>query len=228
MSLDSASYPALWQLYDTTGIRPEYILPVLWHESNFTPSVINSIGCAGINQMCAGALASIGVDAATYASWPASAQIVRGVIPYFSPHAGQLNSGARVYQAEFLPATLSTATGLDDIIAASTSAYYNANPSLDPDRTGAITLRTLAQVVTTDAQNSHVQQAIANAYALRPGESPQDPTFGTDFGGGVASSFGSLKKPLLISAGILAAGGLAWWLSLSPREKRRIRRMLPA
>jgi len=44
----------------------------------------------------------------------------------------------------------------------------------------------------------------------------------------LATSMNSLAKPLLISAGILAAGGLAWWLSLSPREKRRIRRMLPA
>ena len=35
-------------------------------------------------------------------------------------------------------------------------------------------------------------------------------------------------KALWISASVLAAGGLAWWLSLSPREKRRIRRILPA
>lgn len=35
-------------------------------------------------------------------------------------------------------------------------------------------------------------------------------------------------KALWISASILAAGGAtAWWLSRTPREKRRIRRMLP-
>jgi hypothetical protein len=35
-------------------------------------------------------------------------------------------------------------------------------------------------------------------------------------------------KALWISAFVLTAGGLAWWLSLSPREKRRLRRLLPA
>ena len=45
----------------------------------------------------------------------------------------------------------------------------------------------------------------------------------------LASSSGlSMKTALWISAGILTAGGAAWWLSLSPREKRKIRRMLPA
>lgn len=38
----------------------------------------------------------------------------------------------------------------------------------------------------------------------------------------------STTKALCISAGILVAGATAFWLSLSPREKRRIRRILPA
>lgn len=36
------------------------------------------------------------------------------------------------------------------------------------------------------------------------------------------------SRALWISAGILTAGGVAFYLSLSPSQKRRIRRMLPA
>jgi hypothetical protein len=37
------------------------------------------------------------------------------------------------------------------------------------------------------------------------------------------------SRAMWISLGILTAGGAtAWWLTRSPREKRRIRRMLPA
>jgi soluble lytic murein transglycosylase-like protein len=43
------------------------------------------------------------------------------------------------------------------------------------------------------------------------------------------ASWLTTSRAVWISTGILAAGGLTfWWLSLSPREKRKIRRMLPA
>ena len=45
MSLDfPAAADALWALYDATGIRPEWILPVLYSESGFNPAIVNSLG----------------------------------------------------------------------------------------------------------------------------------------------------------------------------------------
>lgn len=218
-----ASGEALWRLYDATGIRPEYILPVLWHESNFVTTVINSIGCAGINQMCSGALAGIGVDAQTYASWPASAQIDHGVTAYMRPYAGQLYSGARVYQANFLPATLSSATALSDVVTASPT-FVSANPSLDVNQDGQITLQDLADVVAKAAAVPQVQRAIAQTYTLRPDEVEQDPAYGTDFGGSVVSPTGlTTLQALAISLGIAAAAGLGYaYLTTTPRQRRRM------
>ena len=219
-----ASGEALWRLYDATGIRPEYILPVLWHESNFVTTVINSIGCAGINQMCSGALAGIGVDAQTYASWPASAQIDHGVRAYMTPYAGQLHSGARAYQANFLPATLSTKTQLSDVLASAPSDFYEWNKSLDPNGDGQITIQDLADVVAKAAAVPQVQRAIAQTYALRPDEVEQDPAYGTDFGGSAVSPTGlTTLQALAISLGIAAAAGLGYaYLTTTPRQRRRM------
>ncbi len=180
MSLDPASYVALWSLFDQGGPRPEYVLPVLWAESSFDPTVINSIGCAGVNQACQGLLNQLGVSAATYASWPASQQIRLGLTPYMLAYS-PLRSGTRVYQANYLPVTLATARSLSSVLARAGTSYYSSNAGFDTDRKGFITVQDLANSVARAAAQPAVQRAIAAAYALRPNESPQDPVYGQDY-----------------------------------------------
>lgn len=227
MSLDSNAYAALWALFDAGGPRPEYVLPVLWEESNFSSTIINNIGCAGLNQACAGLLGQLGVDAATYASWPASEQIRRGLTLYMLAYA-PLNSATRVMQANFLPATLSKATSIGDVLTRQGEAFYDANTGLDADHNGAITVGDLAAVMAKATSNPHVQNAIAAAYALRPGESPKDPVYGDDF-------THPNTKAAIIAFGILTAAAVGiygleagWFDELLGFKPQRRRRMLQA
>src|SRR5271169_4457638 len=100
MSLDfPAAGSALWAMSDATGVRPEYVLPVFWLESNFNPSIVNSIGCTGLNQACPG----FGVPVpAGYGSWSASQQIsgiISGEYAAIIKKFGPIRSAARAYQA---------------------------------------------------------------------------------------------------------------------------------
>lgn len=225
--LDAASYPAFWRIFDETGIRPEWLLPVLFHESGFNPAIPNGQGAPyyGLGQNSPADIQRYaGVDVSTYLTWPASAQLNTVVLGYFKAlvaQYGPLNSGARVYQAEFLPATLKTATGWDDVIAGANGPYasfYAANQSLDPNRTGQITLRSLAELVTKMAAAPAVQAAIQNAYAGRL-DSPTDPAYGT--GGSAAPGL----KTLLTAVAIL---GSAWvaatYLTQGPAPFRKMLR----
>ena len=185
---------ALWSLYDRGGPRPEFILPVLFSESGFSPSVVNSIGCSGLNQLCQGIPPG-------YTSWSASQQLQGVVAPMYLSivsRYGALRSGTRAYQANFLPATLPYKTKLDDVLAYANSsrdvcphcglsqaAVYDANPGLDYRRRGYIAVDDLAHFISRAAGNPTVQRAIAETYALRPGESPYDPVYGEDYAGGI-------------------------------------------
>ena len=94
---------------------------------------------------------------------------------------GPIGSGTRAYQANFLPATLATARSLSSVLATQGDAVYAANSGLDRNHSGAITVGDLAAVVAAMATKPAVQAAIAQTYALRPGESPKDPVYGDDF-----------------------------------------------
>jgi hypothetical protein len=222
MALDAASYPALWALFDAGGPRPEYVLPVLYSESGFESTVINSIGCAGVNQACSQLLASLGVTAQTYATWPASEQITKCLTPYML-NDKPLNSGTRVYQANFLPATLSTATTLDSVLATSPGAVYSANAGLDTTKAGVITVQDLANSVARSAATTAVQQAIAAAYALRPNLVPNDPVYGTDYGHAPNQVLGPTItwQTWAVVAGILVGGGcVAYYIAGLPPGRR--------
>ena len=147
-----AAFPAtLWNpFYAKTGIRPEWIVPVLASESGLNPSIVNSIGCIGINQACPWAVPT----PPGYGSYTASQQlagVVLGMYEAIIAKYGPLRSGVRVYQANFLPASLSKATALDSVLArrpsggcpggAANSQYvYCANSGFDTDHTGVITV----------------------------------------------------------------------------------------
>jgi hypothetical protein len=228
---------ALWALYDKGGPRPEYVLPVLYSESGFSTSITNSINCVGINQLCPPNVPD------GYASWSASQQIAGVVTPYMLAYVhqfGPLNSGTRVYQANFLPGTLPYAKSLSSTLATqgssadvcpgchlSQAAVYHDNPGLDWQHKGSIVLGDLSHFIAKAASAAAVQSAISQTYALRPSESPNDPVYGTDFG---SAANPSILEIVGYSVGIL---GVATATALAIRElkmrralERRPRRRL--
>lgn len=200
-----ATGSALWALYDAGGPRPEYLLPVFWSESGFQPGAVNSIGCTGLNQLCP--FAQNIPDG--YASWLASQQIagpIAGMFKAIVAKYGPIGSGTRAYQANFLPGTLSTDRALTSVLALRGSSVYSANAGLDYQGTGAIRVSDLAHAIAKAAATSSVRSAIAQTYALRPYDSPEDPVYGTDFG--VPAAGPSLGVAFLIGSSFLAAGAL--------------------
>ncbi len=200
-----ASGTALWALFDAGGPRPEYVLPVLYFESGFDPSVQNHAGYPyyGVNQASQSLISTYaGTDPATYQTWAASQQIstvVTGMFKAIVQGYGPIRSGTRAYQANFLPATLATAHSLGSVLASSPSSVYTANAGFDTGKKGTITVQDLANAVARAAANAVVQQAIASTYALRPGAgNPHDPVYGEDFARGF---------PIV---GLAVAGGLLY------------------
>jgi len=185
-----ASGNALWALFDAGGPRPEYVLPVLYAESGFDPSLPNQAGAAyyGINQANPGLISTYAnTDPATYLTWPASAQIetvVSGMFRAIVGVYGAIRSGTRSYQANFLPATMPRARSLGSVIASAGDGtnVYAANRGIDTAGKGTITVGDLAAFVGKAARSSAVIDAIAQTYALRPGETPREPVYGEDFG----------------------------------------------
>jgi len=182
-----ASGQALWALFDAGGPRPEYVLPVLWAESGFNPSVQNDAGAAnyGVNQASPALISTYAAtDPTTYMSWPASQQIatvVSGMLVSLVKTYGPLRSGVRVEQANFLPATLGTARSLSSILTRFGDAAYAGNHDLDTANKGTITVSDLATFIAKGASGANVQAAIARTYELRPAERPRDPVLGEDF-----------------------------------------------
>lgn len=214
MSLDfpAAGY-ALWSIYDAGGPRPEYVIPSLSEESGLNPSLPNSQGYPyyGLNQVSGNFLAAHGVDPQDYLTWPASKQLSQIVKPYILSQVasyGPIRSATRMEQANFLPATLETATGLDSIVSRKGDPYYGPNATLDTNHSGAITVQDLANVMAKQAAKSSVQNAIQKTYSLRPNETPRDPVYGDDFGGNLIAEMGVLGT-LFSPAGLLVALGIS-------------------
>jgi hypothetical protein len=187
--LDQASSQAFWNIFDATGIRPEFLIPVLSYESGLNPAVPNSAGAPyfGIGQNAGSFITQqTGLSPEEYLTKPASFQLQNVVLPYFNDVVrkyGPLTSGTRVYMAEFYPASLQYAQGPSDIIVQSPSQAYVDNASFDPQHKGTITVQDLANVVSSQLSHPAVQNAIAAAYALRPNMGPpQDPVWGSSGG----------------------------------------------
>ena len=190
MALDAAAPAVAWDLYDMTGgdVRPEYLWPVLWAESNLDPTLPNQAGAPyyGINQIAGSYLDALGIDRADYLTWAASAQLSRVVVPFLAGvvhDVGGVGSGTRLYQANFYPKSVKTARTLGSVIVWRGSAAYRDNAGLDrPPAKGAIVVGDLARSIARGARAPSVQAAIAASYAARPSEAPpEDPVYGTDF-----------------------------------------------
>lgn len=187
MFLPADAAAALWTVYDHAGIRPEWLLPTLWIESEFTPGVQNRAGAPyyGIAQNSVADLTAAGAATPVdYLTWTATEQIESVVNRYFVrvvAAVGPLRSAVRVYQGTFLPATVLTARTLASVVCWRGSPAYDANPGLDPLRAGAITVSDLALVVAKAAARVEVRRALALAYAARPGETPAPVVYGRDY-----------------------------------------------
>lgn len=185
MILPDDALAELWALYDKSGIRPEYVLPMLYLESSFNPAADNGRGYVGLAQDFTPYLARKGVDAATYKTWTAAQQLSTVVVPRLAElaaHYGTPRSATRVYQMNFLPATLSSALSLGAPLAWRGSDTYSAN-AFDKSGKGAIVVADLANAMAYELRQPEVKAAIARAYALRPSEGPPDrrPATGADF-----------------------------------------------
>jgi hypothetical protein len=189
-ALDDPSYAALWTIYATTGLRPEYLLPVLSSESGLDPSTPNRAGAPfyGINQASGAYLSARGISPADYLTWPASEQLTRVVGPMLAGVVRETatlpRSATRLYQANFLPVTLKGGGGgLSRVLAWRGGPVYAANAGLDWQRRGAILVDDLAFAMMRQARNVAVRSAIAKAYAIAPAGagSPREPVYGQDF-----------------------------------------------
>jgi hypothetical protein len=200
MSLDFPAFgQGLWNLYDQTGIRPEYVLPVLYSESGFSPSITNSIGCIGINQACPFAN-NLPAD---YASWSASQQLNGLVAPSFAALVakyGPIRSGTKLYIGNFWPISLPNVPTLNSVVTKNARALEK-NRGLDIGNKGYISAGDMAHFVAKAAATPTVQNAIAQTYALRPDESPKDPVFGDDYSS-------SSAWPIVAAVSFAVGGGL--------------------
>jgi hypothetical protein len=219
-----ASGAALWLVSDTLGIRPEWQLPVLYMESGFDPSIVNSIGCVGLNQFCpnsSGAYPYIGVPVAEYRAWPASAQLAGPVLAYWrdAQRYGPIRSATRLMLAQLGPVLLATATTMGSVVYASPSGAYTGNSGFDTDGKGYFTMQDLANAMANMAATPAVQQALAAAYAQRPGERPTDPVYGNDWYTGPLSTPSARKAaPILAAAVAMSLAAAAGYAAL---ERRR-------
>jgi hypothetical protein len=188
LTLDDDAIGALWSIYDATGIRPEYLAPVLYFESGFDPKRPNAqgLGYYGIAQTSGAKLAELGTTPAAFLAMTQGEQIRLAVLPYFAgvvKRFGPIRSATRAYQANLEPATLPTVRSLGQVIEWKGSRAYTFNAAaLDVYRHDAITLADLAAVMTRSAAAPPTVAATARAYALRPAMAPARPAvYGDDF-----------------------------------------------
>lgn len=186
MLLPDDALAELWTLKDASGIRPEWVLPMLYLESGFDPTLQNRQGAPyyGIGQDFGPYLTRNGVTPAAYLAMSAAAQLAAIVVPRLEGMVkayGPLRSATRVYQANFLPSTLRTAPSLISVVAWRGSTAYASNAMLDASRDGAITVSDLAWWMATEAAAPECRAAIARAYVLRPTETPANVVYGLDF-----------------------------------------------
>jgi hypothetical protein len=190
VALDDDALSALWGIFDATGIRPEYLIPVLYFESagTFSPAISNLAGAPyyGLAQTSAQKLAELGTTPAAFLAMTQGAQIRLAIAPYFAQVVrsyGPIRSATRAYQANFEPATLAHIRSLSQIVDhKGTRAYADNARALDPLGHGAITLSDLALVMSRAAAAAPARAATSRAYALRPSAAPaREPVYGDDF-----------------------------------------------
>ena len=233
MALDWPAFgDALWKVSDQLGIRPEWQLPVLALESGFNPAIMNPGGCVGLNQFCPGTYERyVHVPVSEYQTWSASKQLSGPVFEYWrnALKFGQIRSATRLMLSQLGQVLLKTDPALGSVVYQSPSCEYCGNAGLDAGcrrRTsdcthccapkckssfvtgckGYITVQDLANSMAIQVRTSAVQTALAQAYAMRPGDRPRDPVYGDDYPPG----FSRITPPASPPSGAPAVLGAAF------------------
>jgi hypothetical protein len=129
--------------WPTEPEAPEWMLKLMMSESGMYATAKNSIGCGGIIGFCPPFPG--GVDPSTL-SHVEQMKLAEGF--WNDPRLDYIEDGANLYQFNFVPASLARGTGLGTVIVArggtgyggAEGAFYDANPALDVNRDGKITV----------------------------------------------------------------------------------------
>jgi hypothetical protein len=155
------------------GSDPSIFLTVWCVESGLNPSAINSIGARGLNQMLPSTLVALGAPA-DFEKLSGEAQlpwIEKLIASGEHRNHGPFDSVARYYHANFFPLTMTRGNTPDTIVVARDATdprerdAYNANPALDADGDGKVTLGDLATILdrtrTNKCQDAFTRLGIA-------------------------------------------------------------------
>jgi len=188
---------ALWKINNQLGIRPEWVLAVIYLESKFNPASTNPSGCVGLNQFCRGTFSNyVGVSPEEYKSWPASAQLAGPIFNYWrdATRSGTIDSAAKLMVAQLSHAALGRVRSSNDVVFAAPSAEYEANKNVFdplPNRKGYFTLGDIAGVLGYLSGLPVVQAAVNEAYYLHDHPRLRTPGHGAFWVGAFALALGA-------------------------------------
>ncbi len=162
------------QTAGTLQCDPLDLLSVMQNESGVRATAHNPNGHAsGLIQFMPQILRGLGwnsdpddaTNAADFrAQVRAEEQATRWVLNYFQPYVGKLTSGASLYQATFLPATLSLgsdpSTRISDPINGPNQSAYGPNKGFDTDNKGYITVGDLQNAINRATTGSRWQSIV--------------------------------------------------------------------
>lgn len=201
-ALSEKFFTGLKKVASDLGTRPEYLLAVMLSESGLNPAAAYRVG----NNKASGLIQLVFLDGVGFTGGhDAFVQLsAEQQLPYIARHyrpyaARGLGSAERVYQVNFLPASLERgSTSATPIARADGDGYggregefYGINKGLDVDKDGVITVGDLkAKLQQAQMQNAPKwQEAIARLKAA-PDPSP---------------------APIGAVVGLVVGLGLAWW-----------------
>ena len=217
-------------------IDPTQVAVVLFEESGFDPSIQNGAGAPnyGLNQMSASNIQSLNLSVSQWTSMTAAQQL-QYIFTWWKGSAATANGGAFPSDAGMLLAmnfepgafqNVNAGSNPDAVLAGVNGPYaanYTANPLLDPDGTGEITVNTCRKYVSNllaqYASNPQWQAIQAGIAAAGGSSQPQQPPGFVP----VPSPSSMLSTLALAIVGGLAIGGAAHILLPKPAPRRRYR-----
>lgn len=153
-NLPDSFWKAFIAMSDRLGADPVDLATILYNESGgFNPHAVNSILCAGLNQLCPGpgTFGSI-VENMSLAQWNAlsseekvnrihayAAKSAEQQLPYVEKYfkqkpAASMKSARDIYWVNFLPATYKAGTDDSFVLTRSPAAAYTQNAGFDTDK----------------------------------------------------------------------------------------------
>jgi hypothetical protein len=214
-------------------------LAVMFNESGLHASAHNPAGAFGISQLMSFVLPNAGWHDGGDAFIALSAEEQLPYVEnYYRGHAhDRLDSLERIYQANFLPATLGGGSDPGRVLLRKGGAgfggqedlFYRSNPVFDHDHKGFITVRDLGEAVHRSIDSSPRWREIeARALGFFPDEPPVTGGGGriapagiasVSSGGGAASALKAGALGLLVGGAVVT--GAAYAMGIGPRDLAR-------